>query len=449
MRINVERLIWVLWACLIMLVPITTRTSTDGLIGGSLAEMLWTDFLFGIVVLIMLARRGIKIFTFSPVRFGISKVVFVLLLLFVLNYLSIVISGLDGYSMMKYVFSGWVWMLALLTYVVAQQMVRTEGEAAWLRRFFITGYCVVAVIGLMELAQVPAVVGYLDAYYGTEMHVESAQYLARIGQFRLTSTFDRNPHGLALYTMMAITWMTAVLVTGEEHPGWKLASIVLICVGMVLLLGSMTATGIAATVASVLTVLLSRRKTGLVTVIVLVVLLGVGFFVIQFDPSSNPLQKFVDLYGLLSANEQGPTSLTSRLDIWSRIWQLTSQSFSKLLFGISYDEGIEWQNKMDMTADSDYMFMMFYGGILGLGMFLLLYWYIHSGITRALKELRRGNPEREALLLAARGIFFGMVVAGFTGGFMTGSGTARRTSFLVYTLIGASLGVLLKPRQKE
>jgi O-antigen ligase len=197
---------------------------------------------------------------------------------------------------------------------------------------------------------------------------------------------------------------------------------------------------------AVVTVLLSHKKKRFFTVIVLLGLIGIGVYIVQSYLTSTAFQKYVELYSMIFAGKEGPSSYTSRLDIWSVLWQLVKESPSKLLFGVSFDEGQQWQTALDITTDSDYMFMLFYGGIAGLGSLLALYWCIHSSIKRALDELPGGNQEREALLLAARGIFFGMVVIGFVGGFMTGSGTAWRASFMVYTLIGASLGVLLKTR---
>jgi hypothetical protein len=439
MRISISRVIWVLWASMIVLVPITTRTSSEGLNGGSFQYRLWTDLLFGIIILIMIARCKIPLLK-NSLGIRISKVQFAFLLLFVFNYLSIIVSGLDGHSIMKYIFSGWVWIQALLAYVIAQRMIRTEEEAAWLRRFFIIAFCVVAVIGLLEFLRVPAVINFLDEHYGTGIHVDAAKALADIGEFRLTSTFDRNPHGLALFMMMAITWMTAVLVTESKHPGSKLVPILVICVGIFFLLGAKTATGVSASVVAVLVVMYSRIKISIKQIIALTGLIAVGVYIAQTYLFSTALQKFIDLYSMLSAGEQGPSSYTSRLDIWSLLWQNVKASPIKLFFGISYDEGLQLQNELDITTDSDYMFMLFYGGILGLGVLLSLYWCIHSSIKRSLKVLPAGNPEREALLLAARGIFFGMIIAGFTGGFMTGTGTAWRISFMVYTLIGASLG---------
>ena len=440
MRINSRTLTWLLWASTLFLVMITPRTSSDGLVGGSFRYILWTDFIFGIVVLIMVARCDLRIFQIRA-WFKMSKIQVAFLLLFLFNYLSIFISVLgSGDSMITYVFSGWFWIQAALTFIVAGHMVCTEKRVIWTRRIFIAGYCIVAVIGLLELARVPVVVDFLDSHYGTETHVGAAQYLATIGQFRLTSTFDRNPHGLALCTMMMIPWMAVFLAKGKQRLRSKLVAIILICVGLVLLIGTTSALGIAATAVAIMSVVLSNRKNRCAKTLVLMGLLMVGGYVVQAHLSGNALEKFVGLYRMFSAYEQGPSSYISRLDVWSRILQLICESPSRFLFGIPYAEGGKAYYGQRLNADSDYMFMLLYGGILGLGVFLFLYWRILTNVNSALKVLHDENSERYILLVSARGILLGMMVAGVAGGFMTGSGTAWRTSFTAYTLIGASLG---------
>jgi hypothetical protein len=191
---------------------------------------------------------------------------------------------------------------------------------------------------------------------------------------------------------------------------------------------------------AVMSVLIRYRNRKPARGIIVIVFLGVSLYLGTILVSSSPLDKFIGLYNMCLGSDFGPSSFTDRAYVWSQIWDIVSKTPFSLFLGIPYDIARQTNNWWSIAADSDYMFMILYSGIIGLGAFLLLYCCIHLRLKHTLEVPSGDHPEREALLIAARGIFFGIVVAGFAGGFMSGGSTAWRTTFVVLTLIGASLG---------
>lgn len=434
-----RKILWGVWLGLIALVPVITRTPVNGIIGGKFAYTLWTDFLFGLLLLALFIQGQLAPLQLRPFII-FRRIQFAFLLLVLSRYTRLLLSGLTGGPVLIYLFSGSVWIQAYLAFLLGQILPQSDEHLKQIRWCFFAGFGIVAMIGLLELARVPAAIDFLNARYGTETHAEAAQHLALIDQFRLTSTMDRNPHGLALMMMMGLTWGTALSLSHAlSHRLSRMFLMVFFPIALILLIGTMSTLGLAATTVAVGSVVLPHLRARKQKTILLVVGLGLSLFLILQQIESTSIAKLTTIFQMLSGGEQGPGSLRDRLEVWTQIIQRVSESPDTLLIGIPFHRITALFDAMGHTADSDYMNVLLYQGLIGLGGFLALYGFFFHGIQRALASNPPPSPERRAFLLAARGILLGVAVAGLAGGFTTSAGTAWRIGFLVFSLLGAAL----------
>ncbi len=434
-----NQVLWAIWIGQIALIPVITRTPMSGLVGGKFAYTLWTDFLFGFLVLALFIEGRL-----TPLQFRSCVttrwIQFAFLLLVMSRYTRLLLSGLTGEPVLIYLFSGSIWVQAYLAFLLGQMLPQSDEQLKQIRWCFFAGFGIVAMIGLLELARVPVIIDFLNTRYGTETHAEAAQHLALIDQFRLTSTMDRNPHGLAMMMMMGLTWGTALVLSHAlSHRLSRLFPMVFLPIALVLLIGTMSTLGLAATTVAVGSVVLPHLRARKQRTILLVAGLGLSLFLILQQIESTSIAKLTTIFQMLSGGEQGPGSLRDRLEVWTQIIQRVSESPDTLLIGIPFHRITALFDAMGHTADSDYMNVLLYQGVIGLAAFLALYGFFFHGIQRALASSPPPSSERRALLLAARGILLGVAVAGLAGGFTTSAGTAWRIGFLVFSLLGAAL----------
>lgn len=430
------------WMALLVLEPFTLRTSKAFLGLSSFRYMLFTDFVFLALTAALILGGDFtpfKIHGFARIR----RIQLTLGLLFVLRYASILLSSLGGGAFWMYIFSGSVWIQIMVVLLVGQSMVTSEREAVMVRRCFLLGSAIVGLIGLLELFRIPAVIGFLNVNYGTEFQVAAAVHAEALDQFRLTSTFDRNPHGFAIQLMMTITVLTAMLVVERERPLIQRAFLIgALGLATVLLLGTFSSLALGGTILSIITVILSRKRGLLFLIAALLVAASSLVIYLPQIMSSSSGGTLVALFRLLSGGGgDGPGSFTDRWEVWKLGFHLLKSSPENILFGIPLERITEEFDRAGISADSDFLNILIYQGVVGLGAFLAFCGFVFWGLQTGLKNLAAGNPEQEILLLSGRGILLGMVVAGFAGGFLVGGGTAWRTGFMVFSLLGAALGI--------
>src|SRR5260370_8770957 len=267
---------------LLLLVPLTVRTPASGLAGtGRLASYLWTDGLLALVLFLVLVEELMSPRRPSSVQGGGQRLEVLFVVLFEVQYVSLLAAVARGDLMsVSYLGTGVVWLRALATFVVARRLVRGPDDVHRLWRVFVVAYVVVCGISLLELAGNERVTAILNTYYGTTVHQEAARHLADIGQYRVTATFDRNPHGLALYMLMGISVITGVLanVRGMRSPS-RLAMFVLLGIGVIVLLVTSSMLAFLGAVVSVASIAVARRRRRIrsaVAIGVLLVAVGCG-----------------------------------------------------------------------------------------------------------------------------------------------------------------------------
>ena len=435
-------MLWLAWASLLVLVPLTTRLPSSGLLNsGRFAGYLWTDFLFALVLFAKVVSKPSPKGKSLPNNYAGHTIEIILLLLILAQYLSVLVSIFRGDEMRwSYLWgAGSIWIKSLAAFAIGKSMVRDERDLQSMWRFFLVGYVIVCAISLLEVAGNETITDFLNANYGTELHVEAALHRAQTGQYsRVTATFDRNPHGLAVYMMMGITGIVSVLVTIKSIKGRsRLCLLFLLGVGIVVLLGTLSKLGVLAALTSLATVLIPwrtriRRRWQIASllVIILVSLAATSFL-------QNPIVRIVNMFVAAASDDFSSPYLgnfTERLEAWRAITSIILASPSDAAIGVGPSRLV----RLYIYANSDYMFVLFTTGIMGLACFLLLLRFAFAGIQQRLQDCSNASGYWTALLVAARGILCGFAVAGFAGPFLA-SEAFGRTKLMLWTLLGVAL----------
>jgi len=428
-----------LWMSLLVLVPLTIRTPESGLVGtGRVASYLWTDGLLALVVLLVLLDELMSPRRASNQPRAGRTVLVMFVVLFEVQYVSLLAAMARGDAMsVSYLGAGVVWLRALAVFVVARRLVRDPSDVQRLWRAFLVAYVVVCGISLLELARNAQVTAILNTYYGTTVHQEAMRHLADIGQYRVTATFDRNPHGLALYMMIGIAVITSVLanVRGMRVPS-RLALFVLVGVGVTVLLVTSSVLALLGTVAAVASIAVARRRHRIRGGVVLGgLLVGAGFIAATWLRTT--IARVATTIGALRTGDLSSIALlsfTDRLDVWLQAVALMEKTALALVFGVGPAVLVRAVRDTGMYADNDYLFVLFATGALGLLAFLALLTACLIEIQKRLRVCPAQGPGL-ALVIASRGALLGLAVAAFAGPFFT-SEAFWRDSFMLWTLLG-------------
>jgi O-antigen ligase len=429
-----------LWVSLLVLVPLTTRTPASGLAGsGRLASYLWTDL--GLACLVGVVLLG-DVFggQYGRGRAREGQVLPVLFLaLFEVQYVTLLVAVLRGDPMsVSYLGAGLVWLRALAVFMVARRLIEGLRDVRWAWHAFLAAFAAVCVIGLLELAGNAWVTALLNTHYGTTMHQEAARHLADIGQYRVTATFDRNPHGLALYMLMGISLITGALVSVRGmRVGPRLMLFALLGTGVLLLLVTSSLLAFLGTVASVATIVVARRRHRLRwAVVVAVALIAVGFAASSQLRTTVPrvTNAAVALWsGDLSS--VALVSFTDRLDVWTMAIALMGHTPMAPVFGVGPAVLVRAVSDAAIYADNDYLFVLFTTGALGLAVFVAMLGACLLVAQRLVRSCPADDGQRLALFVGARGAVAGLAVAAIGGPFFTGEAFSR-DSYMLWTLVG-------------
>ena len=425
--------------CLMAVTPLVTRTPAQGFGGESLQYLLWSDFVLYLLLVIAISERGMA-FLCPRSSSALCLLTIGFLGLVGLRYVSIFLGSLAGDSFTAYLFSGSIWIQPLLLICLSFTFVRGEVDIAQFRKWFLFGTFITVCIGLLEMMRIPAILDYLNSHYGTLAHVEAAQHAEDIGQFRLTSTFDRNPHGFALHLMMSISWITATLSAPTRSLRTRKIWLWILLLGSVTtLLGTVSTLGLVATFCSITLILGKRNQKNLITILLSLVGIGLFLAIILDQIESASLVKINGLFSMITGGEVGPSSFTDRWAVWVETWKHLTSSIPDFLFGLPFNQIVQEFSKKGMAADSDYLSILLYQGLAGLFMFLWICKLMYQGSFKV-SHIPTDCPEKHAIVLTAQGVLLGMMAAGFAGGFISGAGTAWRTGFIFFALIGGALG---------
>jgi O-antigen ligase len=357
--------------------------------------------------------------------------------LFEVQYVSLLAAMARGDPMsVSYLGAGVVWLRALAVFVVARRLVRDPYDVQRLWRAFLVAYVVVCGISLLELAGNEQVTAILNTYYGTTVHQEAARHLADIGQYRVTATFDRNPHGLALYMMMGIAVISSVLanVRGIRAP-LRLGLFALLGIGVTVLLVTNSMLALLGTVASVTSIAVARRRHRMRGVMLGGLLVAVGFF--AATRLRTTIMRLATAIGALRTGDLSSIALlsfTDRLDVWVQSVTLMEKTALAFVFGVGPAVLVRAVRETGMYADNDYLFVLFATGALGLLAFLALLAACLIEIQKRLRICPAQGPGL-ALVVASRGALLGLAVAALGGPFFT-SEAFWRDSFMLWTLLG-------------
>lgn len=424
---------------LLVLVPLTIRTPESGLAGtGRVASYLWTDGLLALVVFLVLLDELMSRRRPSSQPGAGRTVLLLFVVLFEVQYVSLLAAMARGDPMsVSYLGAGVVWLRALAVFVVARRLVRDPSDVQRLWRAFLVAYVVVCGISLLELARNEYVTAMLNTYYGTTVHQEAARHLADIGQYRVTATFDRNPHGLALYMMMGIAVITSVLanVRGIRAPS-RLALFGLLGIGVTVLLVTNSVLALLGTVASVASIVVARRRHRMRGVIALGGLLVAVGFVAATRLRTTIMRLATALIALRTGDLSSIAllSLTDRLEVWVQAVTLMEKTALAPVFGVGPAVLVRAVRDTGMYADNDYLFVLFATGAVGLLAFLAL---LAACLIEIQKRLRVCPAQGHglALIVASRGALLGLAVAALGGPFFT-SEAFWRDSYMLWTLLG-------------
>jgi hypothetical protein len=442
----------------------------SGLLGsGRFVNYLSTDFLlalafFGAIVLWALENKK-KLF--AP-RYNDRHIELILIVLVFSQYISLLASIVRTDDInLSYLGSGTTWIKALTIFVLVKLFVHDERRIKIVYWLSIASFLVVTIIAFLEFTRNEFIVNLLNEHYGTEQHVEAAEHLALINQFRLTATFDRNPHGLAIYMVTVVSCMFSVLMASKEMIFWKKTCLLmLIGLGVAIVFLTVSTLGIVALLIALFFVALPHLSAsfkrhikyffGIFTtaIIAFVILMQIYNFdeIITSLASEHPILRkaYYIVKGLMyidfSSEYMG--SFTNRYMVWKSIMSDVFHTPYGFFFGVGpyrYEQAARYGG---IAADSDFMYIFFKTGIIGLICFLVLIIALVKKIQKMLRNCDNKSNSIYSSLLAARGVLFAFIVAGFAGPFITSESFARN-SFLFWTLIGIALSTAWNRGENE
>ncbi len=425
-----------------MLVPLTTRTPAAGVLNtGRLASYLWTDFILSFIMAAMVIHSFTRKSKTPAHHRPSHRIAIVFLVLILIQYLSLFAGILRGDEVtFSYLGIGSTWIKALLILAIGKTMIRDQRDLPFVWHSFLIGYAGICFISLLELCGNEIITNFLNANYGTETHLEAARRLAEIGQYRVTATFDRNPHGLALYMVMGMTSIASVLtsVKGVKVAG-RLGLMVLLGLGGMILMATNSMLGLAAAFASLGTLVVFRpgirlRSKALLSIPVILIIV---VFLVMNSPKM-PSGRLENMYSAIASHDFSSSylsSFTDRLDAWGAIISYMEKDPSNWIFGVGPSGLIEAVHTYSLYADNDYFLILLTAGGIGFVFFLLLLGLYFMVIRRKLRNCFDDSGCWQAVLTAARGTLCGFAVAGLAGPFIMSEAFARN-SFFLWSLLG-------------
>jgi hypothetical protein len=440
-----DRRLWMLWLAFIFLLPLAPRTGENGILGsGWLANYLYTDFiLLGVAASLILRSRNLANLPIGRQRYARAAFVF-LLVLMAMQYVSLFFGVLQGSSFEpSYLGTGAEWCKVIAILLVSSWAATVSGGLKKAYRLFLVGFVLVCAIGLLEAANVGAVVSWLNRNYGTEAHVGATMLAVDAGSARLTSTFDRNPHGFAQYLGIGMTlFASSFFFVKRLSRATRAFLIVLFCVSAFLVTETKEMTGILfALVGFGVVLFYNLRRPGKRIQVALIALL-IGIALIAGSEDIKVLVRIGAVAGQLSGSgAQGVDegSFSYRYEMAGKVWDRVTRDPLVALFGTDPARFVQF-TQSEIPIDSQYFYILFTLGFPGLIVFLGLFLFSFVSIHKKIKLCRDESGVVTTLLVSANAVICALLVANLSGAFSVGS-TFARTSNLMWSIVGLALAV--------
>ena len=445
LRSGIESWIWVVWMLILFLVPLITRTPVTGLFGsGRLAYYIYTDFLTVLAFVGLLMRRK------HSARRGSQKnlrwVYGLLAVLTAQQYVSLLVTVFRGGTMtLSDMLTGVVWIKIAVIIYVAARVVERPGWMAGTWRVFLASFVVVSAIATLEGFRNPFVFEWLNAHYGTETHVNGALYLASLGQLRATATFDRNPHGLAIYLCLSmILFASAFLYVKRMSKLKRVGLVALLCLAAYNLPKTGTLNGMVQMLVGLAVVIAYRsHRHGLRSVALLLTMCAAAAFTGWWgSPMVNRLR--TDAYQIATGGlaATSDSSVRDRHQIVIAMIELIRKDPIDLIFGVGASRVRDFSDDAMQSADNQYVFVLLTIGLIGLAAFVALFAYSLAAIHAKLKLKSLSDPTgwSVALLVATNAFLACLMVSNLAGPFSIGE-TFSRNIHLTWSLVGLALAL--------
>jgi hypothetical protein len=417
--------------------PIVPRTGQQGVLGsGRFVYYLWTDFIFFGAAMFAAA--------FGCLRRVEPQLVKSLLWLTGVQYVALGVAMLRGDQMtISYLGAGTTWIKALLLIFTATAFLHEK----WTRHALIIMGVITVTITLWlawrESVDDPVIKSFLNQNYGTVEHVAASESAALAGStFRVAGSFDRNPHGLALFLMMLTAGVSAAIATGLVA-SWLMRGLMVLVVGLgfYLLLTTLSTLGAVATVAALLVVTMWKQGRPLARVAWVLPLVAAVFYVMVLDAEGR-FARYLNIGFALAGGDVTSGALSSgtdRLEAWRSVSDWLDRDASALFFGVGPSGLVRYaRERPDALADSDYVFLWLTTGLVGVFLYLSalrLWWRL---LAQRLSDAKHATLHQQTLVLWAMASLAGMAVAGWAGPFVTSEAFARN-NLMFWLLLAFSL----------
>ncbi len=336
---------------------------------------------------------------------------------------------------MSYLGTGTTWIKALLLIFTATAFLRE----AWTRRTLaVLGTLTVAValwLAWREAADDAVVKSFLNLNYGTALHVAASEGATLAGStFRTAGSFDRNPHGLALFLMMLTAGLAAVVATGVVASSTVRAGLVLL-IGFCfyLLMTTLSSLGAVATVAALVVVTTWHRGRPLARVAWVLPLVAAVFYVLVLDAEGR-FARYLNIGFALVGGDVTSGALSSgtdRFEAWRSVADWLDRDASALFFGVGPSGLVRYaRERPEALADSDYVYLWLTTGVLGVIAYLAalrVWWQL---LAQRLRDDVSTSLRQNTVVLWAMASLAGMAVAGLAGPFVTSEAFARNNLML-------------------
>lgn len=440
-----DRKLWMLWLAFIFLLPLAPRTGANGILGsGWLANYLYTDFvLFAVAAVLVFRCRKLTDLPIMRQRYARAGLVF-LAILTLMQYLSLMFGVLQGSSFeTSYLGTGAEWFKLIAILLVSSWVATVSGGLKKTYRVFLVGFVLVCAIGLLEAASFGPVVAWLNTNYGTQAHVEAAIIAARAGEARLTSTFDRNPHGFSQYLGVGMTLCAGIFFFVKRLSiAARIALIALFCVSSYLLIQTKEMTGILFAILGIGVVLFYNLRRPGKRLQSAVIGLVIGVALIAGWGYINVLVRLGTVASQLSDNGAQGVEISNfqvRYEVAGEVWDQISRDPLAALFGTDPARLAEFTNSNE-AIDDQYSYILFTIGFPGLMVFIGLFLFCLISIHKKIAICRDESGFKMTLLVCANGVICALLVANLSGPFSFGS-TFARTNNLMWSIVGLALAV--------
>jgi hypothetical protein len=309
----------------------------------------------------------------------------------------------------------------LITFWIFSQIPRNDAERHRIVQFMLLCASVVAVIGLMQAANIPVVTGLLRQWYPSP-HESAALSLGRVTS--LLGAWN----SLGNYLMIVLL----LIVATQSYPRSRLATAntlaaLILCAMCLLASGSYASLFGLGFGVMVIKVFFDRR--GLKALLVLGFLLTItSAFLLQDQIAERLNYQFRDS-GII------PQTLAYRFTVWQNIFFPILER--NLVWGVSptLTGRVTWE-----WAESHYLYLLFRSGLISLLAHLA---FVALMLRWALRYIRAGSELARMLAIALLTIMISLTIMGFTNEVFTSSGAID----FMWMIIGLVAGSQL--REKE